>query len=139
MAVSSLVHYDKWDHALAAGRRLYSQVLSATGTSPFELAHGFPARVPLNMSLSDLTAGVPGADGDAAAFALRTANRHQASADYAGTAQVHICRVLAARASPATVRGGPGPGVAQAMCHMYLIRYCTSWQISGLDRILFWR
>ena len=79
---------------------------SATGTSPFELSHGFPARVPLNVSLSDLTAGAPGVDGDAVAFALRTANRHRAAADYAGAAQVHIGRILAARASPATVRVG---------------------------------
>ena len=106
-AVSSLVHYDKWDTALAeVCFSLNSQVSSATGMSPFELSHGFPARVPLNVSLSDLTAGAPGVDGDAVAFALRTANRHRAAADYAGAAQVHIGRILAARASPATVRVG---------------------------------
>jgi hypothetical protein len=59
-AVSSLVHYDKWDAALAEVCFSFnSQVSSATGTSPFELAYGFPARVPLNVSLSDLTAGAP--------------------------------------------------------------------------------
>ena len=81
-------------------------VSDGPGTSPFELAHGFPARVPLNVSLRDLTAGAPGVDGSAVAFVLRTANRHRSSADYAGVAQVHIGRILAARASPDAVRVG---------------------------------
>lgn len=103
-AVSSVTNYDEWDTALPEiCFSLNSQVSSATGVSPFELAHGFPPRVPLNVGLSTPPSSV---DKGAAALALRIANRHRAAADHAAAAQVRIGHLLAKRSSPAEVKVG---------------------------------
>jgi hypothetical protein len=56
----SLVAFDQWDVSfpqICFG--LKTHVSSATGTSQFELAYGFPATLPLNMDvMEDATAAV---------------------------------------------------------------------------------
>jgi hypothetical protein len=72
--------------------------------SPFELAHGFPARIPLTMDLAahaQLTGDLGVAD-----YALAVYNRHLAAADNVAAAQVRLGRLLDQRATPAEVKPG---------------------------------
>ena len=64
---------------------------SATHVSPFELAHGFPARVPLTLDLA-AHARLTG-DREAADYALVVHNRHRAAADNVAAAQVRLGRL----------------------------------------------
>ena len=53
-AVASVTDFDQWDQALPhLCFGLNTHPSSATNTSPFELAHGFPARVPLTLDLAE--------------------------------------------------------------------------------------
>ena len=104
-AVASVTDFDQWDQALPhLCFGLNSHVSSATGTSPFELAHGFPPRVPLTLDLpahAKLTE-----DRAAADYALVVQNRQQAAADQVAAAQVRLGRILARRSRPAAVSVG---------------------------------
>jgi hypothetical protein len=104
-AVASVTDFDQWDQALPhLCFGLNSHVSSATGTSPFELAHGFPPRVPLTLDLpahAKLTE-----DRAAADYALVVQNRQQAAADQVAAAQVRLGRILARRSRPAAVAVG---------------------------------
>jgi len=77
-AVATVVQYDKWDEALPyVTFGLNTHVSTATKVSPFEFAHGFPARVPLTMGL----AARQEFDDDAQAVSLiqRMENTHKAA------------------------------------------------------------
>ena len=103
-AVSSVVHYDEWDTALPEiCFSLNNQISSATGTSPFQLAHGFPARIPLTVGLM---LGEPGVDKQAAALGESVQARFQAAADHAAAAQVRLGHLLEKRRTPADVAVG---------------------------------
>jgi len=77
-AVATVVQYDEWDEALPyVTFGLNTHVSTATKVSPFEFAHGFPARVPLTMGL----AARQEFDDDAQAVSLiqRMENTHKAA------------------------------------------------------------
>jgi hypothetical protein len=104
-AVASVTDFDQWDQALPhLCFGLNTHPSSATNTSPFELAHGFPARVPLTLDLAE-HARLSG-DRMAADYALAVHNRHQAAADGVAAAQVRLGRMMAQRAKPAEVKPG---------------------------------
>jgi hypothetical protein len=104
-AVSSVTDFDQWDQALPhLCFGLNTHPSSVTHTSPFELAHGFPARVPLTLDLA-AHAHLTG-DREAADFALEVHNRHQAAADNVAAAQLRLGRLLDQRATPADVKPG---------------------------------
>jgi hypothetical protein len=107
-AVSSVTDFDQWDQALPnLCFGLNTHASSATNTSPFELAHGFPARVPLTLDLAahaQLTGG--SRSSGAADYALTVHNRHRAAADSVAAAQVRLVRLLDQRANPAEVKPG---------------------------------
>lgn len=104
-AVSSITDFDQWDQALPhLCFGLNTHPSSATHISPFELAHGFPARVPLTLDLA-AHAQLTG-DRGAADYALVVHNRHQAAADNVAAAQVRLGRLLRQRATPAEVKPG---------------------------------
>ena len=87
--VSSVTDYDQWDLALPhLCFGLNTHPSSATNTSPFELEHGFPARVPLTLDLT-AHARLTG-DRGAADYALVVHNRHRAAADNVAAAQVRL-------------------------------------------------
>ena len=104
-AVASVTDFDQWDKALPhLCFGLNTQPSSVTQTSPFELAHGFPARVPLTLDLP-AHARLTG-DRQAADYALVVHNRLRAAADHAAAAQVRLGRLAAKRARPAEVKVG---------------------------------
>ena len=104
-AVSSVTDFDQWDQALPhLCFGLNTHPSSATHISPFELAHGFPARVPLTLDLA-AHAQLTG-DRGAADYALAVHNRHRAVADNVAAAQVRLGRLLDQRATPAEVKPG---------------------------------
>lgn len=104
-AVSTVTQYDEWDAALPhICFGLNSHTSTATRTSAFELAYGFPPRVPLNLGLP--AAVTAREDVLAADFALQIQNRHQSAADQVAAAQVRIGRILDARSTPATIAVG---------------------------------
>ena len=104
-AVSSVTDFDQWDQALPhLCFGLNTHPSSATHISPFELAHGFPARVPLTLDLA-AHAQLTG-DRGAADYALAVHNRHRAAADNVAAAQVRLGRLLDQRATPAEVKPG---------------------------------
>jgi hypothetical protein len=103
-AVSSVTDFDEWDQSmphLCFG--LNTHPSSATNTSPFELEHGFPARVPLRLDLTD-HASLTG-DRGAADYSLVVHNRHRVAADNVAAA-VRLGRLLDQRATPAEVKPG---------------------------------
>ena len=54
-AVTTVARYDEWDTALPyICFGLNTHISQATGTSPFELVHGFRARVPLEVGAETL-------------------------------------------------------------------------------------
>ena len=104
-AVASVTDFDQWDQALPhLCFGLNTHPSSATNTSPFELAHGFPARVPLTLDLAE-HARLSG-DRAAADYALAVHNRHRAAADNVAAAQVRLGRIMDRRARPAEVKPG---------------------------------
>ena len=59
-AVATVVQYDEWDLALPhMDFGLNNHVSAATRVSPFEFVHGFPARVPLTLGVSDVLVDGP--------------------------------------------------------------------------------
>ena len=104
-AVATVTSYDEWDEALPhLCFGLNTHVSSATGVSPFELAHGFPARVPHTFGITSRLQ--PSSDMEADDFALRVRNRFRAAADNVAAAQARIGIQLDARARPADVKVG---------------------------------
>jgi hypothetical protein len=102
-AASSVCHYDVWDETLdhlCFG--LNTHVSSATGMSPFELAHGFPARVPMALGIEHFQMASP----EVVDVTLNMQNRLKAAADQMAAAQVRVGLLLAKRATPALVRVG---------------------------------
>jgi hypothetical protein len=104
--VASVTDFDQWDQALLhLCFGLNTHPSSATNTSPsFELAHGFPGRVPLTLDLAE-HARIPG-DRAAADYVLVVHNRHRAAADNVAAAQVRLGRIMDKRARPPEVKSG---------------------------------
>ena len=67
---------------------LNTHMSTATKVSPFEFAHGFPARVPLTIGLAERQEF----DDDAQAVSLieRMQNRHKAASDHMAASQVRL-------------------------------------------------
>jgi len=104
-AVATVVQYDEWDEALPhVAFGLNTHVSTATNVSPFEFAHGFPARVPLTMDLSDSSPSAH--DKSAVTLAQQITNRHNAALDHIAAAQVRLRHLLEKRSIPSTVRVG---------------------------------
>ena len=102
-AVSTVGAFDEWDKALPyITFGLNTQWSSATGTSAFELTHGFAPRTPLTVGLP--TAGKAGVAPHQRALQVRA--RFQAAADAVAAAQARIGRILAERRTPAAVSVG---------------------------------
>ncbi len=102
-AVATVGAFDEWDKALPyITFGLNTQWSSATGTSAFELTHGFAARTPLTVGLP--SAGKAGLAPHQRALQVRA--RFQAAADAAAAAQARIGRILAERRTPAAVSVG---------------------------------
>ena len=70
--------------------------------SPFELAHGFPARVPMALGIQHFQMASP----EVVDVTLTMQNRLKAAADQMAAAQVRVGLLLAQRATPALVRVG---------------------------------
>lgn len=118
-AVESVTRFEDWDKALPhLCFGLNNSVSSATGVSPFELAHGFPARTPLNLAV-DTSPAEKSARCEAAEYALQIQNRLRSAADQSAAAAVRLGRLLASRSTPAEVKVGDlvwvdgGPKVSQ--------------------------
>ena len=95
-AVATVVQYDEWDEALPhVTFGLKTHVSTATKVSPFEFAHGFPARVPLTMGLSKRQEF----DDDEQAVSLdeRMENRHKAASDHMAASQMRLGHLLEKR------------------------------------------
>ena len=107
-AVATVAQYEEWDLALPRITfGLNTHVSTATKLSPFEFAHGFPARVSLTFG----QASPQRAQGDdlhlgAAAIANRMKMRHWAAADHMAAAQARLGHLLAKRSRPATLNVG---------------------------------
>jgi len=82
----------------------HMSVLSLTKVSPFEFAHGIPARIPLTFGQPSAQAP-PGEvlDMGAAAISNRIKMRHWAAADHMTEAQARLGHLLAKRSRPATL------------------------------------
>ena len=92
-AVATVVQYDEWDEALPhVTFGLNTHESTATNVRPFEFAHGFPARVPFTMDLSDSSPSAH--DKSAVTLAQRIANRHKAASDHIAAAQVRLGHLL---------------------------------------------
>ena len=103
-AVATVVQYDEWDLALPhITFGLNNHVSAATQVSPFEFAHGFPARVPLTLGVSDTTEDGP-VDQDALDLAQTVMNRHKAASDAMAAAQVKLGQLLEKRSTPSVVK-----------------------------------
>jgi len=104
-AVATVVQYDEWDEALPHETfGLNTHVSTATKVSPFEFAHGFPARVPLTMSLAERHEF----DDDAQAVSLieRMENTHKAASDHMAASQVRLGHLLEKRSVASRVVSG---------------------------------
>ena len=103
-AVTTVARYDEWDTALPyICFGLNTHMSQATGTSPFELVHGFRARVPLEVGAETLATQH---DPHALDLAMGFQNRLRAAADHNLAAQVRLGITLAARSVPAEVKVG---------------------------------
>jgi len=103
-AVATVAQYDEWDLTLPhITFGLNTHFSTATKVSPFEFAHGFPARVPLTFGKPSAQAP-PGEvlDLGAAAISNRMQMRHWAAADHMTAAQARLGHLLAKRSRPAT-------------------------------------
>ena len=105
-SVETVTAFEDWDLALPQlCFQLNNSVSSATGMSPFELAHGFPARTPLNIDVASTDR--PSAEDRAACdFVLRVRNRLKAAADGVAAAGVKLGRIVAGRSTPVAVKVG---------------------------------
>jgi len=104
-AVSTVAQYDEWDLALPhITFGLNTHISTTTQISPFEFAHGFPARVPLTFGQPSPQAQ-PGETLHigAAAIANRVKMRYCAAADHMSSAQARLGHVLARRTRPGTL------------------------------------
>ena len=106
-AVYTVKDFDAWDEALPhICFGLNTHLSLATRTSAFELAHGFPARVPLTLELpASGGRGVAGA-AEPSDIALTIRNRFQAAADHSAAAQVRLGAMLDLRSRAADVKVG---------------------------------
>ena len=101
-AVTTVARYDEWDTALPyICFGLNTHMSQATGTSPFELVHGFRARVPLEVGVETLS---DRHDPHTLDLAMDFQNRLRAAADHNLAAQVRLGITLAARSVPAEVK-----------------------------------
>ena len=130
-AVSTVGAFDEWDKALPyITFGLNTQWSSATGTSAFELTHGFAPRTPL-------TVGLPAAGKAGLAphqRALQATARFQAAADAVAAAQARIGRILAERRTPAAVSVGDwmwldGAHVAAQLPHKLAARWYGPYEV----------
>jgi hypothetical protein len=102
-AVDTVTSYDEWDEALPhLCFGLNTHVSSATGVSPFELAHGFPARVSHTFGVSSRLQ--PTSESGADDFALRIQNRFRSATDNVSAAQARLGVQLDARSRPQRLR-----------------------------------
>jgi hypothetical protein len=104
-AVATVVQYDEWDEALPhVTFGLNTHMSTATKVSPFEFAHGFPARVPLTMGLAERQEF----DDDTQAVSLieRMENRHKAASDHMAASQVRLGHLLEKRSVASRVVPG---------------------------------
>ena len=103
-AVTTVARYDEWDTALPyICFGLNAHMSQATGTSPFELVHGFRSRVPLEVGVETLS---DQHDPHALDLAMDFQNRLRAAADHNLTVQVRLGFTLTARSVPVEVRVG---------------------------------
>jgi hypothetical protein len=103
--VVTVTSYDEWDEVLPhLCFGLNTHVSSVTDVSPFELAYGFPARVPHKFGISSRLqpTSEPGSDD----FVFHIHNRFGAAADNVTAAQARIGIQLDARARPSEVKVG---------------------------------
>jgi hypothetical protein len=125
--------FDEWDQALPyITFGLNTQVSSVTGTSPFELTHGFAARTPLSVGFQSTASGVQ--EGSAHDRALLVQNRFLAAADRAAAAQARLGCVLASRRTPAAVAVGDwmwldGAHVAAQLPHKLSMKWYGPYQV----------
>ena len=90
-AVATVVQYDEWDLALPhITFGLNTHISTTTKLSPFEFAHGFPARVPLTFGQPSPQAPRETLHLGAAALANRMKMRHWAAADHLPAAQARL-------------------------------------------------
>ena len=85
--VVTVVQYDEWDEALPhVTFGLNTHMSTTTKVSPFEFAHGLPARVPLTMGLAERQEF----DDDTQTISLieRMENRHKAASDHMTASKV---------------------------------------------------
>jgi len=93
---------------------LNNHVSTSTRMSPFEFAHGFTARTPLTLGLTDdrplpvdMKTSKCRQDCDHAKdMARKVLHRHQVAADYMAAAQVRLGQMLAKRVAPACLKVG---------------------------------
>jgi len=107
-AVATVAQSDEWDLALPhITFGLNTHISTTIKLSPFEFAHGFPARVPLTFGQPSPQAP-PGETLHigAAAIANRMKMRHWAATDHMAAAQARLGHVLAKRSRPATLNVG---------------------------------
>ena len=107
---------------------------SATHVSLFELAHGFPDRVPLALDLA-AHAQLTG-DRGAVDHALAVHNLHRAAADNVAAVQVSLGRLLDQRATPAEVKPGDQMYLDASPQHSppHQVPY-NGWLIGGWGRL----
>jgi len=107
-AVATVAQYDEWDLALPhITFGLNTHVSTITKVSPFEFAHGIPARVLLTFGHPSAQAP-PGEvlDMGVAAISNRMKMRHWAAADHMTSAQARLGHLLAKHSQPATLNVG---------------------------------
>ena len=113
--MTTVVQYDKWDQALphiTCG--LNNHISTATCISPFEFAHGFTARTPLTLGVTDnrplpvdlKTSKCRQDYNHAKDMAWKVLHRHQAVADHMAAAQVCLGQMLAKRVTLACIKVG---------------------------------
>jgi len=113
--VTTVVQYEEWDQAPPhITFRLNNHISTATRMSPFEFAHGFTARTPFTLGLTDdrplpvdMKTSKCRQDYDHAKdMARNVLHRHQAAADHMAAAQVRLGQMLAKRVTPACIKVG---------------------------------
>jgi hypothetical protein len=102
--VTTVPRYDEWDTSLSyICFGLNTHMSQATGTSPFELVHGFRARVPLEVGVETLSdQHVP----HTLDLEMDFQNRFRAAADLNLAGQVRLGITLATRSVSAEVKVG---------------------------------
>jgi len=114
-AVTTVVQYDEWNRALPQITfRLNNHISTATRMSLFEFAHGFTARTPLPLGVTDnrtvpvdMKTSKCHQDYDHAKdMAQKVLHRHQAAADHMVAAQARLGQMLAKRVTLACIKVG---------------------------------